>query len=601
MVSKNKRSKDNRLDKNLPVKEREFSKLNKVVPRNQHQNEYMEAIENNKIVIASGFAGTGKTHLAVYEALGHKWSKKTKRIIITRPAVEAGGEKMGFLPGDLQDKLNPYLRPLFDSLHSIAGVQITNELLERDYIEIAPLGFMRGRAEPMNSQIPTPKGLRYMREIKIGDYVFGSSGQPVRVTGVYPQGKVSVSDVIFNDGTTIRCSNNHLWNTRTQKERYRNKSFITKSTEEIKNTIKNKHGHKNHEIPIVSAPVAMNKQEIPIDPYVLGCLLGDGTISIGSIHFCTADKEIIDLLIPKLPTGISIKFNKSSKTGYDYYITKDNNFGPLVNPLKKSLRMLGLWGCCSHEKFIPDIYLNNDSESRLEILRGLMDTDGSIFMHRSGKSRVEFYSISEQLAKDVKFLVESLGGVATLRLKNTPKYGSHKSGFGHNYDIYIVNIVLPSSINPFYLKRKANLFNPSPVLRLISDIKDAGEEECQCISVDAEDNLYLTNNFVVTHNTFTDCFVIIDEAQNATFDQLVMAVTRVGENCKMVINGDPYQSDLISRKGEKSGLCKLQDILEEVDDISVIRFGKQDVVRSKIVKDIFSALERHQELPSSMI
>lgn len=132
-------------EKHLPVKDRTFSKLKKVEPRNEHQQQYMEAVENNSIVIASGPAGTGKTHLAVYEALGHMWAKKIKRIIIARPAIEAGGEKIGFLPGDIQDKLNPYLRPLFDSLHSIAGVQITNEKLERDYIEIAPLAFMRGR------------------------------------------------------------------------------------------------------------------------------------------------------------------------------------------------------------------------------------------------------------------------------------------------------------------------------------------------------------------------------------------------------------------------------------------------------------------------
>ncbi len=154
MASKNRnrgRNRDNRNDKDnekvndTPVRDRTFAKLKKVVPRNEHQAAYMDAVENNKIVVASGPAGTGKTHLAVYEALGHKWSKKIKRIIIARPAVEAGGEKIGFLPGDIREKLNPYLRPLFDSLHSIAEVQIINDLLEKDFIEIAPLAFMRGR------------------------------------------------------------------------------------------------------------------------------------------------------------------------------------------------------------------------------------------------------------------------------------------------------------------------------------------------------------------------------------------------------------------------------------------------------------------------
>lgn len=145
MASKNRKNREREGERNLPIKDRTFSKLTKVVPRNEHQAAYMEAVENNKIILASGPAGTGKTHLAVYEALGHKWTKKIKRIVIARPAVEAGGEKIGFLPGDIQDKLNPYLRPIFDSLHNIADVQIINEMMERDYIEIAPMAFMRGR------------------------------------------------------------------------------------------------------------------------------------------------------------------------------------------------------------------------------------------------------------------------------------------------------------------------------------------------------------------------------------------------------------------------------------------------------------------------
>jgi len=140
MASKNRRSND----RGKPVRERQFSKLKEVSPRNEHQNQYLEAIENNSVVIASGPAGTGKTYLAVYEALGHHWSKKMKRIVVARPAIEAG-ERIGFLPGGIDDKLNPYLRPIYDSLYDIMGVELTNQKIERGYIEIAPLAFMRGR------------------------------------------------------------------------------------------------------------------------------------------------------------------------------------------------------------------------------------------------------------------------------------------------------------------------------------------------------------------------------------------------------------------------------------------------------------------------
>ena len=91
-----------------------------------------------------GPAGSGKTYLAVYEALLHHWAKEKKRMIITRPAIEAG-EKLGFLPGDMSDKLDPYMRPIYDALFDLIGIQQTNEKMERGYIEVAPLAYMRGR------------------------------------------------------------------------------------------------------------------------------------------------------------------------------------------------------------------------------------------------------------------------------------------------------------------------------------------------------------------------------------------------------------------------------------------------------------------------
>ena len=130
--------------KNVPVSEREYSKLRKVVPRNEHQQQYLKAIEDKNLVIASGPAGSGKTYLAVYEALCHHWSKKAKLIIISSPAIESG-EKLGFLPGDLEDKLDPYLRPIFDALYTIAGIDTVRDKIARGFIEIAPLAYMRGR------------------------------------------------------------------------------------------------------------------------------------------------------------------------------------------------------------------------------------------------------------------------------------------------------------------------------------------------------------------------------------------------------------------------------------------------------------------------
>jgi phosphate starvation-inducible PhoH-like protein len=108
------------------------------------QRRYLEAIDQHDIVFGVGPAGTGKTYLAMAQAVAFLVAKKVSRIILARPAVEAG-EKLGFLPGDLQEKVNPYLRPLYDALYDMLDVDRVERYLERGVIEVAPIAFMRGR------------------------------------------------------------------------------------------------------------------------------------------------------------------------------------------------------------------------------------------------------------------------------------------------------------------------------------------------------------------------------------------------------------------------------------------------------------------------
>ena len=115
-----------------------------VKPKTLGQKNYIEAIKNNTIVFGVGPAGTGKTYLAVAMAVNSFRAKEVNRIILTRPAVEAG-EKLGFLPGDLQSKVDPYLRPLYDALFDMLGAENYNRYQERGNIEVAPLAYMRGR------------------------------------------------------------------------------------------------------------------------------------------------------------------------------------------------------------------------------------------------------------------------------------------------------------------------------------------------------------------------------------------------------------------------------------------------------------------------
>lgn len=121
-----------------------FSSINKVEPKNENQDKYYTSIREKTVTFGVGPAGTGKTFLAVYQALCHLWSKKVHRIIITRPVMEAG-EKLGYLPGDLNEKMDPYVRPIFDAMIDMIGFDEMKKKIDSGRIEIAPLAFMRGR------------------------------------------------------------------------------------------------------------------------------------------------------------------------------------------------------------------------------------------------------------------------------------------------------------------------------------------------------------------------------------------------------------------------------------------------------------------------
>ncbi len=121
------------------------SRKKQVFPKTKGQKAYLRAINQHDIVIATGPAGTGKTYLAMAMAVNYLLEKKVRRIILTRPAIEAG-ESLGYLPGSMQDKLNPYLRPLYDALYDMVELEVIEDYLEAGIIEIAPLAYMRGRS-----------------------------------------------------------------------------------------------------------------------------------------------------------------------------------------------------------------------------------------------------------------------------------------------------------------------------------------------------------------------------------------------------------------------------------------------------------------------
>src|SRR5487761_1415749 len=201
-------------------------------PKTLNQKRYVDAIDNHTIVFAIGPAGTGKTYLAMAKAVKALQAKEVNRIILTRPAVEAG-ERLGFLPGTLYEKIDPYLRPLYDALHDMLDPDSIPRLTAAGTIEIAPLAYMRGRAMPADTPVLTPDGFRPIGELAVGDLVIGSGGEPSPVIGVYPQGEKDIYRVTAQDGASTLASGDHLWAVATRDGRRRGKPLRVLTTREM--------------------------------------------------------------------------------------------------------------------------------------------------------------------------------------------------------------------------------------------------------------------------------------------------------------------------------------------------------------------------------
>jgi phosphate starvation-inducible protein PhoH and related proteins len=197
------------------------------------------------------------------------------------------------------------------------------------------------------------------------------------------------------------------------------------------------------------------------------------------------------------------------------------------------------------------------------------------------------------------FLVRSLGGVAHRRRRRaagrTPGRPRGQDVV-HRHDAFILDIRLPAGMRPFRLERKRETYERAGggrPMRFVDAIEPVGEMETVCIQVAAADSLYVTEDFLLTHNSINDSFVILDEAQNTTPEQMKMFLTRLGFGSRMVVTGDITQVDL--PRDQRSGLIVVGDILDSVDDIEFVRFDAEDVVRHRLVQRIVEAYDEHSK------
>jgi phosphate starvation-inducible protein PhoH and related proteins len=565
-------------------------------PKTLNQKRYADAIDKHTIVFAIGPAGTGKTYLAMAKAVKALQAKEVNRIILTRPAVEAG-ERLGFLPGTLYEKIDPYLRPLYDALHDMLDPDSIPRLMSAGTIEIAPLAYMRGRAQPVATPVLTPEGFRPIGTLTVGDLVIGSDGKPTPVIGVYPQGEKDIYRVTAQDGASTLASGDHLWAVATRDDRRRGKPLRVLTTREMIGNLRANHYHR-YELPLHSAPVRFPYREVPMDPYALGLLLGDGCLTGTSTpSFTTLDPELAYELKRLLP-GTEVRPRREAQYQLNQLTSPWATTTLVENPVTGVARQLGLHGTRSTTKFVPDLYLHNSHKVRLAVLQGLLDTDGGPVTQRNRTCRVQYTTTSPRLRDDVIFLVRSLGGIAYHRTRPAEGRAAHLlkgRPVPHRHDAHIIDIRLPEGIEPFRLTRKRDAYNAAGgggrPMRYIDSIEPAGTAEAVCIAVAAEDSLYTTEDFLLTHNTLNDSFIILDEAQNTSAEQMKMFLTRLGFGSQVVVTGDVTQVDLPA--GQVSGLRVVQGILDGIEDIHFARLTSHDVVRHRLVGKIVDAYERY--------
>lgn len=359
--------------------------------------------------------------------------------------------------------------------------------------------------------IPTPSGYKKMRDIEIGDHVFGRDGEPTKVVGIPFIGEDLCYEITFDDGDKVIASKDHEWICMGPTERFRKvytsngrkwdnptyQKWQVKSTQEIFD-----HAYdceitkapKRYVIPMCD-PVQYGEKDLLIEPYLLGVMIGDGCLGHRSptLTINENDQPLLEYL----------------KEFTQRYEKKKHCYTVRLKGYKKKISSLSL-DVNSKDKFIPSQYLVASVEQRRLLLAGLMDTDGTVNNYGNAST---YSTVSPQLATDVKELVNSLGGMAEIKRY---KAGYKKDGvYKRCNDVYEVSVYLESNPFRFSARKAAKWKIPGRYdhQRVIYSIKSVGKRTSKCITVDNSDGSFLcTKDFIVTHNSST---AIIDNIKKA--------------------------------------------------------------------------------------
>ena len=357
----------------------------------------------------------------------------------------------------------------------------------------APNG--KGKAQPLEEPVLTANGWKKMGELTLNDKVINPvTGKPIKLLGIYDRGLLDTYKITFSDGSCTECAGDHLWSVfKSGKAKDRLRTLDTETLlKDYKVENKTAPGTFKYRYSTpLTVPIDGNYTKLPIHPYVLGFILGDGCISGNRLTVRVSTNredwpEIVDRLRSYLPDP-NLVHEGTEVRGAKHF---------RIHGLGKELKDLGLIGCKSKDKFIPELYLKSSIENRRLLLAGLLDTDGCVGSKKKISKVSTYSSKSEHLRDGISYLVRSLGGLSTKNESTRFKYGRYTTS-------YVCSIRL--TFNPFLRKYKTKSYGEftrrNRMVNTIRNIEYIGKKVCRCIKVDSSEGLYITRDFIVTHNS----------------------------------------------------------------------------------------------------
>lgn len=396
--------------------------------------------------------------------------------------------------------------------------------------DITIYGGMRGGGKALihNELVCTPFGFRKIQDLKEGDIITGLDGGMQRVVYNSYQGFKDCVRLKFVDGSHVDCCVDHLWNIKQSNYCSKKRSMYGLSLDEdwrvwttrmiIEHIDKQKGKRQPRHLSVpLCKPVRFTRSKSfkpKFSPYLIGALIGDGCMTEGAIktNACFLFNPDIEV-IEAFKDSVEYSYCEFERGCYRMRI----NDKELIEEVKR----LGIVGS-TVEKHIPKMYLYGTLEERWSLIQGLMDTDGTI----DERGHLSYTTISKQLAEDVKFLVNSLGGLATIS-KGSAGYRDNDGEYVKCNDAYDIYIRIPEAERMFRVQRKIDRCKPynggiSINARRIVGYERIGKKECSCIAVTNPDSLFLTNDFIVTHNSYALLMEALKDIRNPNFRSVVM-------------------------------------------------------------------------------